>query len=197
MKKEDFFPTLSVSDKTPEQTIILGTNGTGKTTYLEKMVISELTQIDRRILVIVPDALEWNTLEYIDSSSIYSYVGVRKIIYFSGLIEILRLRFKNGLLIFEDCRAYFPLRINDQLQGLIIRRRQNNVDIVAVGHGFSEIPKKFFTFSTNTVLFKTIDNIVKRKNVIGNYEELKAAQIRVNAQTITNPHYFEKISIKN
>jgi len=182
--------------RTPKQIIVLGTNGTGKTTFVKKLVISELKKKNSHILIVVPDDMEWNTVEFVHPKfpeRIERYVGARKIVYFDGLLDIIRERFRDGLLIFDDCRAYFTASLDRDLHSLLIRRRQMMVDIIAVGHGFSEVPPKMFTFSTHIVLFNTLDNIAGRKNVIRNFEELKDAQTRINEKAIKDPHTFEII----
>lgn len=186
--------------RTPKQILVMGTNGTGKTTFVKKLVINELKKKDSHVLVVVPDDMEWNSLEYVHSKfphRIETYVGARKIIYFAGLLPIIRDCFRNGLIIFDDCRAYWNKQnaVEGDLHSLLIRRRQQMIDICAVGHGFTEIPPKMYTFATHFALFKTIDNIERRKNVIQNFDELKAAQLRINAKAATEPHYFEVIKI--
>ena len=182
--------------RTPKQIIVLGTNGTGKTTFVKKLVISELKKKDSHILIVVPDDMEWNSVEFVHPKfpeRIERYVGARKIIYYPGLLDIIRDRFRDGMVVFDDCRAYFTAALDQDLHSLLIRRRQQMIDIVAVGHGFSEVPPKMFTFSTHIVLFNTLDNIQGRKNVIRNFEEMKAAQTRINAKALDNAHYFEII----
>lgn len=178
----------------------MGTNGTGKTTFVKKLVINELKKPESHVLVVVPDDMEWNALEYVNSrfpQRIEWYKGARKIIYFDGLLPIIRENFRNGLIIFDDCRAYWNKQnaVEGDLHSLLIRRRQQMIDIVAVGHGFTEIPPKMYTFATHYALFKTIDNIERRKNVIQNFDELKAAQLRINEKAAADPHYFEIIKI--
>jgi len=182
--------------RTPKQIIVLGTNGTGKTTFVKKLVISELKKKDSHILIVVPDDMEWNSVEYVHPkfpNRIQNYVGARKIIYYPGLLDVIRERFRDGLLIFDDCRAYFEASLDRDLHSLLIRRRQQMIDIVAVGHGFSEVPPKMFTFSTHIVLFNTLDNIAGRKMVIRNFDEMKEAQTRVNTRALKDSHYFEII----
>jgi len=184
--------------RTPKQIIVLGTNGTGKTTFLKKLVISELKKKDSHILIVVPDDMEWNSVEFVHPKfpeRIERYVGVRKIIYYPGLLDIIRERFRNGLLVFDDCRAYFTASLDSDLHSLLIRRRQQMIDIVAVGHGFTEVPPKMFTFATHYALFKTIDNIDRRKNFIQNYPVMKIAQERINNKSQIEPHYHEVIKI--
>jgi hypothetical protein len=99
------------------------------------------------------------------------------------------------MVIFDDCRAYFTAALDNDLHALLISRRQHMIDIVAVGHGFTEVPPKMFTFATHYTLFKTLDNIDRRKNVIQNFEEMKAAQLRINKIAATDPHYHEIIPV--
>ena len=182
--------------RTPKQIIVLGTNGTGKTTFVKKLVLSELKKKDSHILIVVPDDMEWDTIEYVHPKypgRIESYVGARKVIYFDGLMEIIQDKFRNGLLVFDDCRRYFTSSVGKALHGLLIRRRQKMIDIVVVGHGFTEVPPKMFTFSTHIALFRTIDNIVRRKDCINNFEEIKAAQTRIKEKALKEPHYNEII----
>ena len=184
--------------RTPKQILVMGTNGTGKTTFVKKLVINELKKPDSHILVVTPHDMEWTTLEFVNPrfpNRIEWYKGARRIIYFDGLLQIIKEKFFNGMVVFDDCRSYFNASLDNDLHSLLISRRQHMIDIVAVGHGFTEIPPKFFTFSTHYALFKTIDNIIVRKNVIQNFEELKAAQLRINQKAIQDPHYFEVIKI--
>lgn len=186
--------------RTPKQIIVLGTNGTGKTTFVKKLVISELKKKDSHILIVVPDDMEWNTVDFVHPKfpeRIERYVGARKIIYFDGLLDIIRDRFRNGLIIFDDCRAYWnkPNAVEGELHSILIRRRQQMIDVAFSVHGFTELPPKMFTFTTHYVLFRTKDNIDRRKNVIGgdDFSILKEAQTRINEKAIKDPHYYEII----
>ena len=76
---------------------------------------------------------------------------------------------------------------------LRIKRRQGEVDVYAVGHGFTDIPPVFFTFATDLFLFRTTDNIVRRKNVLKEYERTLEAQKRINREATKNQHYYEWI----
>lgn len=185
---------MEANERTPRQMIVIGTNGTGKTTLVKKLVIAELKKKDSHILVIVPDDMEWPAVPFVHPKfpqRIERYVGARKIIYEPGILGVITERFTDGLLVFDDCRAYFTAALDMELHTLLIRRRQKRLDIVAVGHGFTEIPPKFFTFATDLILFRTIDNIDRRKNVLNNFTEMKEAQARINARAETEPHYYE------
>lgn len=185
--------------RTPKQIIVLGTNGTGKTTFVKKLVISELKKKDSHVLIVVPDDMEWNTVEYVHPKfpgRINNYVGVRKIIYYPGIFNLIYAKFRNGLIVFDDCRKYIPPQVLDEgLRSIMIRRRQIMCDVVAVTHGFTQVPPEMFTFSTHLVLFRTLDNIDRRKNCITNFDEAKEAVSRINVKALKSPHHYEIIKI--
>jgi len=184
-------------ERATKLTIILGYNGTGKTTIAKKIVANELKK-GRRALIVTPDDIEWPTIEFVHDRfphRIKTYVGARKIIYFDGLLPIISENLTNSLLIFDDCRAYLTAQTDMDLHKTLIRRRQRMIDIIAVGHGFTEVPPKLFTFASEIILFRTIDSIERRKPYLRNFEEMKIAQQRVNAQADKNPHYFEVIKM--
>jgi ABC-type sugar transport system ATPase subunit len=187
-----------MANRETKLTIILGYNGTGKTTITKKIVLNELKH-QRRALIITPDDIEWPQIEYVHPKfphRIRDYVGARKIIYQDGLLPIIADNFRNGLLVFDDCRAYFKASLDSDLHELLIRRRQKMYDIIAVGHGFTEVPPKFFTFASEIILFRTKDNIHKRKDVLINFDEMQEAQRRINNKAQQNPHYFEVIPLR-
>ena len=59
--------------------------------------------------------------------------------------------------------------------------RHSAVDIFAIAHGFTEVPPVFFTFSTDFILFKTLDSISRRRQYISNYAAVEAKVREVNA----------------
>lgn len=176
--------------------IVIGYNGTGKTTLVKKIIAAELKKQEGRALIVTPDDIEFQSLEYVHDrfpERIKWYKGARKIIYFDGLLPIIANNYRNGLLVFDDCRAYLDAKVDQDLHNLLIRRRQKSIDIVAAGHGFTEIQPKLFTFASEIILFKTIDNIERRKNVLKDFEKMKAAQALVNNEAMKNPHYYKII----
>lgn len=185
--------------RTAKLTVILGFNGTGKTTILERI----LKESGQKSLVVTPDDIEWRGYDAVElrRSDEFVYDGIRRHIYTPGTKKkgardctLDRLEyFLNGSIVFDDCRAYLGSSTDDRVRQLIIRRRQRMVDVFAVGHGFNEVPPVFFTFATTIILFKTVDNISRRKNCLKDYERMEAAQKRVNEKAKKDPHYFEVI----
>lgn len=188
--------------------IVLGFNGTGKTTFVRDILIGELKKGGRG-LVITPDDREWLTLEMVHNKfpeRISRYVGARRMIFYEpsraermhkgmkNTLEYISEHYSKGLLIFDDCRAYLRSLTASEVHNLLIRRRQREIDIIAVGHGFTEVPPKFFTFADKIILFQTKDNIYKRKDDLRDFQAMEEAQLRVNAQAEKNPHYYEIIN---
>ena len=178
--------------------IIIGYNGTGKSTYVQK-IINLQERYNKRSLIITPHDVEWLNYDFIDiekGKETRTYTGTKKYIYKDkNTLRNLSNHYRNGLLVFDDCRAYFNSNVDNELHSLFIARRQKMIDIIAVGHGFTEIPPKFFTFASEIILFKTMDNIDKRKNVLRNFEFMKQMQTKVNKAAETNPYHSEIIKM--
>lgn len=180
-QEEKIQPTATDCAVMTTMTVLLGTNGTGKTTTLKNI----LRASGKKCLVITPDDREW--LEYPETplrrgvASDFQYQGIRRHIWRPkhtlGMLQY----FRNGIIVFDDCRFYLRATTDQEIHGLIIRRRQRAIDIFAVGHGFTEVPPVFFTFATDFILFQTRDNISRRKDVIRNYEAVAAKTNEVNA----------------
>ncbi len=176
-----------------ESNIILGANGTGKTTLLRSI----LQHSNQRTLIVTPDDIEWTDYEAVtlDKPEDFIFTGIRRHVFDTsknGTLKKLEF-FKKGILVFDDCRSYFPAKTPQELHQLLIRRRQREVDVFAVGHGFTEVPPVFFTFANGIFLFRTTDNIIRRKDCLKDFDKTAGAQVRVNHKAKSDPHYFEYI----
>ena len=195
------------TERTTKLYIVLGFNGTGKTTLIKKLFSNALNQPNRRGLVITPDDREWLSVPLVCDrfpERISRYVGARRMIFNQpsiseqnkgqkNSIEYASDCFSNGMLVLDDCRSYLSSNTSSEVHNLLIRRRQKSIDIIVAGHGFTEVPPKFFTFADKIILFKTKDNIHKRKDVLRDFDKMLEAQQRVNEKALSNPYYFEII----
>jgi len=179
----------------PKLIILLGTNGTGKTTLLEEFIKNE----SKKTLVIAPDDRDWQYVPLIQNfqNSSLIYKGVRRHIWEEPTdLQTITERFSDGLLVCDDCRSYFSSgHLDKTLHRLLIRRRQMQIDILVAAHGFSEVPPKFYTFATDIILFKTNDNVASRKNVIKDYAKMLRAQQEVNMYAEQNPYHKKLIKL--
>lgn len=180
---------------------IIGTNGTGKSTQIARIVAAHVKN-GGRALIVTPDDIEWQKIPEInisDSKSAATFKGTRKTIFLEsnkengGTLEFIKNNYRNGMLVFDDCRAYLTPSVALDLHDVLIRRRQKHTNLVFVAHGFTELIPKIFTFATHYLLFLTLDNIRKRKDNIKDLPKMESAVLRINQKALNNHHYFEII----
>jgi len=175
--------------------ILLGYNGTGKSTLLKKLIEAEAKK-GGKALIVTPDDIEWPEYQWMNPKqpSDFNYKGIRKCIYEdSSTMEDISKNFRDGIVALDDCRSYLNANTDQEVHRFLIRRRQMQADIIAVGHGFTEVPPKFFTFANYFILFNTQDDISERKKVMREYDRMVAAQNRINSKSKDDFHYYEII----
>ena len=190
--------------RNPKFVILLGTNGTGKSTFAKRMIDAKLKSRHNRVFIITPHANEWLEIESIDiNKPIPNFKGIRKILVTDGeILEKLSdpMSFRNGLILFDDCRIFLNARLQSDMNSMLISIRQRSVDIIAAAHGFTQMPPAFFPFANEIVLFKTKDSVKLRKNNILEFDQVMEMQKRVNDKAGKDPmndnfHYYEILTL--
>lgn len=176
--------------------VIVGKPGTGKTTQIRRLVRNALFA-RRRVLIVTPHENEWEDIPLVHpqyTNRIASYVGARRLICreLEDFREACRL-FKHGLLVCDDCRAYIPDAPDPTVRTMLLSCRQDDRDLIAVGHGFTTVPPLFFTYATHFAIFATTDEVKRRKNCVLNFDSVSSTVQRVNKEALNDPHYFEII----
>lgn len=181
--------------------VIIGTNGTGKTTLVRQIVHNAA----QKTLIITPHDNEWNEtdpngeplypLNELRHASDYNFTGIMKHIYDPDRTLKLIKGFTRGLIVFDDCRVYLDARTDKEVHRILISSRQNMIDEIFVAHGFTEVPPKVFTFATEYFLFRTEDNISRRKFYVKNYPLIEKMQNKVNQASVYNPHHYEHFKL--
>lgn len=180
---------------------VLGAQGTGKTTYVRTML--EVLAKRRRALVVDFEGAEpaWDAypeIDITDRAAVMGFTGIAKAIYakqgeaFEGY---LRRYYRNGLLIFDDCRTYLNPNLTPDIQAILLRRRQYMLDIMFVAHSFQDVPPRFFQSITELVLFKVTRPIGNRRKFLPEAEAIEAVQNRVYVRSQENPHYHETFKV--
>lgn len=173
--------------------VMVGKPGTGKTTQIRKLVRRALEN-KRRVLIVTPHENEWNDIPTVHPSyprRMATYVGARRLV----CRELEQFReactlFRHGLLVADDCRAYIPDAPDPTVRTMLLSCRQDDRDLIAVGHGFTTVPPLFFTYATHFAVFATTDAVARRKNCVINFQALEDTVSWVNRQALTDPHYF-------
>ncbi len=177
--------------------MIIGANRTGKTTLLKNI----LAMSGQRALVVTPDFTEWNDkdlngndkypLNELKTRDDYVFDGIQRHVFDEKHTLAALTAFKKGIIVLDDCRKYLmDDRTAQQIHGIMIRRGQREVDFIAVTHSFSEMPRRFFPFTSDIFLFQTKDNLDVRRGVVQNIDDLKQKQAYVNQQARINKHFY-------
>ncbi len=167
--------------------IILGTNGTGKTMFLRTIV----NKSKRRVIIITPDYAEWTDIPEITSAELRNFTGTKRIVYDFNLPELYA-NIHDAVVIFDDFRAFgIPKNEYTVLRQFAVRRRQKMLDLFIVAHGFTEVvPYFLYSFVNRFVLFRTHDNPRRASAALNNVEHVLQMQQKVNDQAKKNPHYY-------
>jgi len=163
--------------------LIIGTNKTGKTTYLIKIIDRKLLSTNNRVLLINPNDERFIEVSKIDlnSKEILTFTGIRRADIFDKKDFNKILNFRKGLLILDDVRRFLPSNIPEAFLRLFIDFANFNLDVICVGHGFTSIPPVFYTYAKQLILFRTTDNIKLRKNQLGeHYKTLEKMSHEIN-----------------
>lgn len=177
------------------QIILVGTNGTGKSTFSENII----KYSNKRSLIITKhlNDKQWANVDTIDitnTNEIHNFTGVRRSFIKPAEFKYL-LNFHSGNLILDDARRFVKANLDDLIDELQMSRRQLMVDIIVAGHSFMKIPPGFFDYSTHFVIFKTIVTAKKRSDTLSNIEKVLEVEKRVNEKAIKNPHHYEIITL--
>ena len=171
--------------------LVVGINGTGKTTFLRDNIVSGKT------LVITPDAAEWRQLPLCRTAADIINMQVPSRIIYTGpeTLELVKKSFAGGRLILDDAMAYLNEQTPATLQYMYIRRRQFGIDIYLVAHGLRQLPPKCFTFGSFLFLFATTENFSTRKKELQPelYNRIIETQNYVNHQCEQGNPYMYKV----
>ena len=188
---------MDYQERQTKRTIVLGAPGTGKTFLLHKI----LALAGQRTLVITPYDNEWDEKDA-NGMELYPelpdlrkrncfFTGIRRHVYVPKYTISKLKNFEKGILVLDDCRAYLDPKLNPEFHTLLLGTRQHMIDVFAVAHGFRELPPAFLTFATDYFLFRTEDNLAKRKADIRNFHLVEKMQAKVNKTAIYNPYHYE------
>ncbi len=177
--------------------VIVGTNGTGKTTLLHKIV----DNAHQRTLIITSHPYEWNEtnangeplypLNELRRNDDFKFEGVQRHLFDPERTMKILHKFRRGLVVFDDCRTFFPDKTAESIHKILISSRQLMLDEIFVCHGVTDIPLRMFTFGPEFFMFRTTDNMDRRSRGVLNYQLIEQMQRKVNRIAVHNPFYYE------
>ena len=178
--------------------LVVGINGTGKTTFLRQNVVER----SRKALVVTPDEAEWRFLPTVSTArEIYTLQGAARLVCDGSEEQLLMVTrsFYGGALVFDDAMAYLQFGSTSPVMRYVyIRRRQFGVDIYLVAHGLRQIPVQAFTFGSHLILFATTENFSSRRRELDpdTYTRIERAQQQLRTLASSgNPYAFKIITL--
>jgi hypothetical protein len=177
--------------------LLLGTNGTGKSTRLMDLAERRIKQ-GHRVLFIPAHEHETSFNKYppMHIKEVDTFTGGRRIYVTNEdqFVELI-LKIRNLVLVCDDFRVYLPKdRTHPEVRKLFIKRRHINVDIYMAAHGFKEVPPPFFAFMDYIFLHKTLDASMNRIREFPNPKGLMEKVQEVNKAAQKDQYHCEIIT---
>ncbi len=177
--------------------VLVGDRGTGKTTYLKKLIPIYLA---KGMKVLIIDTLAHDAYVDIPIISIAQLPAWKKGVYrliipsyeFNEAIAQVKEHVWNALIVVEDAYKVIKRKLPKEVEEYIIDTKQKNVDMIFMYHSWAWVMKDLITIADCFQLFKTGDHPSYRKEAMaGCYPQVERAYNKVMQSK--NP--YETISI--
>lgn len=188
MPKPVWMKSAKTNHRDAQVTIVMGRNGTGKSTLVKTIVDA----LGGRILVVTMNGMPeiWRPYPVIDASKAKAWEwksGIRQVHYLQHEKETFRhihRHFRDGILILDDCRNYITSNLdnNEYLKHLLIDFRHKMMDVYFIVHSPGQVPKQVWTFYSNAIILATDALFAKNSVNIDSGERIVAAQKEVNQE---------------
>ena len=186
-----------IADKDSVFAILIGTNGTGKSTVLRQ--IMEKSRVNGNRVLVIPSNLSepsFKDIPQIHVKDLNTFSGAKKIMcYNTAEFAYIAKRLRNCTLISDDFRNYIEQsQMHPDVRRLFVDRRHNNIDIYMAAHGPAQIPPAFYDWLDFIFLFRTVGNFKRAQDKLLSFDVLLEKQKQINhiAQT-SNPYHYEII----
>jgi len=156
-------------------TIIIGRNGTGKSTFCEQII----KQIKQRAIVVTYNGQPkiWRPYKEVDVRNTKKMAfakGIRQVV--AGRYEVsakknevfkhIYRHFRGGLIIFDDCRGYIDANIDRDryFRQMLLDFRHRMLDLFFVVHSPSDVPPRVWGFASTCFVGAT-DALVNKSQI--------------------------------
>lgn len=178
-------PAKKVDHRDAQVTIILGRNGTGKSTFAQGII----KEMGRRAVVITLNGTPkiWRQYPAIDPSDpkAWDFKGIVNVYYMQhedDTMKYIHTYFRDGILLFDDCRGYIKSNVDSDvyLKRLLIDFRHKMLDLFFVAHAPTDVPPRVWAFYSTAFVGATDALFPKGRISTDSAMELIEAQQRVN-----------------
>ena len=167
-------------DAYPKLIAVIGTNGTGKTTFIHDVYADEFKRVNPSRTVYFVDVYgnlknKRDDFVYLDDFSFDIWSKMRKC-----------------LVVVDDMRMFFNRNDEPEMRRMFIQRRHAEVDTVLVYHSFADVHRIVFRYATNYYIFRTNDRYDEVKKKIGNE---KITREVVRKSNMLEKYFFIKVKV--
>lgn len=186
--------------------LLIGTNGTGKSTVLRKIAMAAINGGKKKVLILPSNPAEPTFLDIpeIDLSEIDKFhsPGVTRGAVRCNVFDIdeyvkATRNARNTVIISDDFRAYFNKQtMHPIVRRLLISRRHHLNDYYFAAHGFTQVPGDLFSFTKYLQIFRCLDNPKRHRDKLLDANQVLETIKRVNetAERTKNPYYYEIVN---
>jgi hypothetical protein len=172
--------------------ILIGTNGTGKSTFAKK-----LAEYRMRALYIPSSPADdtFNEIQVLEpGESIHEFAGVRRtyITAPESFANFCNSGIKDCLIVLDDVKNYVSMRggrIDKNLEVLLRNRRHNMNDIFLIVHHPKDLHPDLLSFDPVLIFFKTTGSFNPALSTKLNYEELLEINRKVEFGAKKDPYF--------
>lgn len=194
-----------MNERNSKRIFICGAQGVGKT-HISLMFAAATLSAGKRVLILCPDGDEQilKPFPIIKAEALSTFPKISRLIYdeddpdFFEKVKDEKTGFKNGLVIVDDGQFFVVNQRNEIFNKYIMRARQKNIDVIFSCHGMSTIPRSFWSFFTDLILFYTSDGLNSARQNIPDFEEKREWKERINNTVMTtkNIRYCEHFKLQ-
>lgn len=167
--------------------IVMGKNGTGKSTFCESIIKG----VGHRALVVTLNGApkiwrQYDLVDVSDKKAMSFKSGIRQCLYMQHdeeTYEHLYKNFRNGILVFDDCRGYLSSNVDKDIwfKRLLMDFRHKMLDLFFVCHTPSDVPPRIWGFASEVFVGATDALFPKGRIHTQSADDVIEAQRRVNA----------------
>jgi GTPase SAR1 family protein len=174
--------------------LVCGTRGTGKTTFLKKLIDGHTTK--KTLVVDANDNILFKDIPVIKPELLKRWKAgtVRIVSEDTDLVfDLIYEHLWNALVVFEDATGYMQYNMPEVIKKIMLVSKQRNLDLIFTFHSFRNIRPDFFAYSNYLELFKTGEDIMQFRSKIPQFDAVLKVKNKVESNA--DKHYHESVRL--